>query len=70
MLKMLMGSLKQKMLIAFRVYDVDLDESITVEEVKIVLRNIPITYNERHGNSFSKDMLTRVELMERKEADN
>ena len=54
-LKLLMGSLEQKMLIAFRVYDVDGDENISDEEVKIVLRNIPLKYEERYGNSFSKD---------------
>ena len=68
MLKLLMGSLKQKMLIAFRVYDVDGDESISLEEVKIVLRNIPIMDNERHGNSFGT--CNRVEYMTRKEEDN
>ena len=53
MLRMLMGSLQQKMLIAFRVYDVDGDENVSLEEIKIVLRNIPITFDERHGNSFA-----------------
>ena len=54
-LKLLMGSLKQKMLIAFRVYDVDGDECISTEEVKIVLRNIPLHFEERYGSSFCKD---------------
>ena len=60
-LKMLMGSLEQKMLIAFRVYDVDGDESISDQEVRIVLRNIPVMFEERLGNSFVKNKLSRVE---------
>ena len=60
-LKMLMGSLEQKMLIAFRVYDVDGDEQISDKEVRIVLRNIPIQYEERQGNSFVKNKTSRVE---------
>jgi Ca2+-binding EF-hand superfamily protein len=58
------------MLIAFRVYDVDGDESISSEEVKIVLRNIPLQFEERYGNSFSKDQLSRVDHLVKKEADN
>ena len=68
-LKLLMGSLKQKMLIAFRVYDVDGDECISAEEVKIVLRNIPLKFEERYGNSFTKDM-SRVDYLVQKEEDN
>ena len=64
-LKLLMGSLEQKMLIAFRVYDVDGDECISDEEVKIVLRNIPLNFEERYGNSFAKsnESLSRVEYL-------
>ena len=51
------------MLIAFRVYDVDGDESISDQEVRIVLRNIPILYEERLGNSFVKSKLSRVEQL-------
>ena len=68
-LKLLMGSLEQKMLIAFRVYDVDGDENISDEEVKIVLRNIPLKYEERYGNSFSKDQ-SRSNYLVQKEEDN
>lgn len=69
-LQMLMGPLEQKMLIAFRVYDVDGDESISEEEVKIVLRNIPNQYEERYGNSFAKENLSRIDHMTKKENDN
>ena len=41
------------MLIAFRIYDVDNDENISQKEVEIVLRNIPISVDSRHGISFS-----------------
>lgn len=57
------------MLIAFRVYDVDGDESISDQEVRIVLRNIPILYEERLGNSFVKSKLSRVEQLNQKDAD-
>jgi Ca2+-binding EF-hand superfamily protein len=53
------------MLIAFRVYDVDGDECISDKEVKIVLRNIPLTFEERYGNSFAmfNQGLSRVEYL-------
>ena len=54
-LKMLMGSYEQKMLIAFKCYDVDSDESISKEEVRVVLRNIPLTIGGRFGISFLKE---------------
>ena len=58
------------MLIAFRVYDVNGDESISIQEVKIVLRNIPLQFEERYGNSFAKDHLSRVDHQMKNEADN
>jgi Ca2+-binding EF-hand superfamily protein len=69
-LKMLMGTLEQKMLIAFRVYDVDGDESISDQEVRIVLRNIPIHFEERYGNSFAKNTQSRVDYLIQKDEDN
>lgn len=62
---MLMGTLEQKMYIAFRCYDTDCDELITIEEVKVVLKNIPQRIDSRYGNSFTsgKDHLSRMELM-------
>ena len=56
MLKMLMGTLQQKMYIAFRCYDVDDDQTIADEEVKIVLSNIPLRVEERYGTSFSSKL--------------
>ena len=58
------------MLIAFRVYDVDGDECITDREVKIVLRNIPLKYEERYGSSFTKSNFNRVEFLVQKDDDN
>lgn len=54
-LVMLMGSPEQKMYIAFRCYDVDDDENISADEVRIVLKNIPITYEGRYGDSFDEN---------------
>lgn len=56
-LVMLMGTLEQKMYIAFRCYDLDDDESISSEEVKIILKNIPITVEGRYGDSFPDENL-------------
>ena len=54
-LVMLMGTLEQKMHIAFRCYDVDDDESISAEEVKIILKSIPIANEGRYGVSFPNE---------------
>lgn len=64
MLKMLMGTFEQKMLIAFKCYDVDGDEQISQREVQAVLRNIPSVKDEEYercmdlGNrrSFQKEL--------------
>jgi Ca2+-binding EF-hand superfamily protein len=40
-LKLLMGPLEQKMHIAFLCFDVDNNEKITEDEIKIVMMNIP-----------------------------
>ena len=76
-LKVLIGSLEQKMLIAFKCFDVDGDECITEEEVKIVLKNIPIINEGRYGDSHSTNIdgqansnnLSRVEKMNMKRYD-
>jgi Ca2+-binding EF-hand superfamily protein len=68
-LKVLMGSLEQKMLIAFKCYDMDGDEQIDFKEIKIVLRNIPLQIESRYGNSFMKDN-SRVEYLRKKDEDN
>ena len=52
-LNLLVGNLEQKMLIAFKCYDIDGDEEITEDEVKIILRNIPVKILERYGYSHS-----------------
>jgi len=40
------------MMIAFKVFDPEDEECITAEEVKYVMRNIPINFEERYGVSF------------------
>ena len=52
-LRLLMGTIEQRMLIAFRCYDVDDDQQISEEEVKIVLQNIPLQIEERYGVSHA-----------------
>lgn len=47
MICLLMGSFEQKMLIAFKCYDVDGDERISQKETEIVLRNIPSISDQR-----------------------
>jgi Ca2+-binding EF-hand superfamily protein len=71
-LKMLMGSYEQKMLIAFKCYDVDNDQTISKEEVEVVLKNIPMNIEGRYGNSFAKDHsnLSRVDYLNQKSEDN
>lgn len=71
-LKMLMGSYEQKMLIAFKCYDVDSDECVSKEEVRVVLRNIPLTIGGRFGISFLKDhqRLSRIDYLNLKNDDN
>ena len=69
---MLMGSLDQKMLIAFRCYDVDGDESIDADEIRLVMKNVPLFVEGRYGESFAEDNmnLNRVEYMAAKNEDN
>ena len=40
-IRLLMGTKQQRMHIAFRIYDADNDESICIEEIRIILKNIP-----------------------------
>ena len=69
--KLFMGTLEQKMLIAFRCYDVDDDQNISETEVKLVLRNIPRQNQGRYGESFYMESthLTRVQKMDAKLTD-
>lgn len=52
-LKLTMGTFEQKMKIAFGCYDADHDESISEDEVELILRNLPLTLEERFGSSFN-----------------
>ena len=77
-MKLLMGTFEQKMLIAFRCYDVDNDENISDEEIRIVLKHIPIQVEQRYGISFAdvnydfsgSHTMTRVEYLNHKRDDN
>ena len=52
-LKLTMGSFEQKMKIAFGCYDADGDESISEDEVELILRSLPLRLEERYGSSFN-----------------
>jgi len=59
------------MLVAFKCFDVEGDECIDEDEVKIVLKNIPIIVEGKYGDSHAissegqanSNNLTRVERM-------
>ena len=42
------------MRIAFRCYDEDGDESISEDEVELILRSLPLRLEERFGTSFTQ----------------
>ena len=42
-LRLIMGSMEQRFSIAYKCFDVDNDQIITKQEVKVVLKNIPMT---------------------------
>lgn len=66
-----MGSMEQKMMIAFKCYDMDGDEQIEFSEIKIILKNIPSKLEHRYGTSFQKEKDSlRTEFMRRQEEDN
>ena len=46
-----MGSLEQKMMIGFKCYDLSDNESLNENDVKIILKNVPLTDVERHGEA-------------------
>ena len=52
-LQLTMGSFEQKMKIAFACYDADGDESISEDEVELILRSLPLRLEERYGSSFN-----------------
>lgn len=70
-LTMLMGTLEQKMQIAFKCYDMDGDEQIEFSEISIILKNIPSKLENRYGSSFTKEKdSSRTEYLKRQEIDN
>ena len=52
LLKMLMGSLDQKMLIAFKCYDLSQNDHISKQDIKLILNNIPLTIKNRLSDSM------------------
>ena len=52
LLKALMGSRQQKMMIAFNCYDADFNENIDAEEVKYVLRHCPLMAEDSNQFGF------------------
>lgn len=69
----LMGNIQQKMMIAFKVFDPEENECIAAEEVKYILKNIPINYEGRFGISFGfydqEASMGRSQLMKVKQVD-
>ena len=68
-LKVMMGTPEQKLMICFKIYDVEFDESIAPEEIKIVLSHIPLWPDKNYGitNPDSKEAnLNRVDLLKYK----
>ena len=60
-LNLTVGSFEQKMRIAFRCYDADGDESISEDEVELILRSLPLRLEERFGASFTPTDGTRIQ---------
>mgnify|MGYP002634219741 CR=1 FL=1 len=52
MIDVLMGSLEQRMMIAFKCYDPERNEFINMEDVKQLLKYVPINLEPRTGLSF------------------
>ena len=55
-LKAFMGTLQQKLLIAFRCFDADRNDKLEEEEVILILKNIPISAERRWGDSHSTNI--------------
>jgi hypothetical protein len=51
----MMGTKEQKMMVAFNVYDLDNDGTVSLEEVKYLLRHLPLHYERRFGISFGDE---------------
>ena len=52
-LKLLMGSLEEKMRIAFKCYDLNDVDSLNENDVSIILKNVPLTDVERYGETIA-----------------
>lgn len=66
-MKLLMGSVEDKLRIAYKCYDVDDDQIISEDEVKIVLLNIPQTYEPRMNIKDGFDQSNRMSHLNRVE---
>lgn len=54
-LKVCMGSQQQKLLIAFKVYDLEGDQSIGRKDMEMVLKHLMSSSTKRYGISFEKE---------------
>lgn len=63
-----MGTHEQKMYIAYRCYDCDNDEMITKEEIKVVLRNIPLNDKKIKSRCY-EFTASRYEYLKKKISD-
>ena len=50
-----MGTLEQKILIAFKCYDSEGEEVITEDEIELVLKHIPLYFDSHLGTSFQNN---------------
>ena len=71
---MFMGSLEQKMFIAFKCYDIGHNDHVSKDDIKLILNNIPLTITKRHSDcmyEIYKDQppMERVEYRKRKMKD-
>lgn len=46
------GNLQSKLQIAFKCYDLDDNQCLTTEDVKFILRHVPVYHEDRYGISF------------------
>ena len=47
-----MGTIEQKILIAFKCYDYEDEQIITEDQIELVLRHIPLYFDSHLGASF------------------
>ena len=69
----LMGNVQQKMWIAFKCFDLEDNDYITNEEVKYILKHVPINIEKRYGISFgfydqeaqmTKDQVQKIKMVD------